>query len=96
MGTAFATTYSTAAARVSASVRFIGSLRRRHNSLSQRGQRADAPGASSGRRCSRSQSGQAMSDASASASLNPSLAIAATMRLERLDNFYVRTCIVRQ
>src|SRR5262249_19055792 len=47
-------------------VRLSESSRRRHSSRLQRGQRADAPGASSGRRCRRSQSGHAMSDASRS------------------------------
>src|SRR5437867_2233925 len=60
IGTVFATTYSAAAASANASVRWSESSRRRQSSLSQRGQRADAPGARSGRRCRRSQSGQAM------------------------------------
>ena len=65
IGTEFATTIGSAAAIVSASVRFSESSRRRHSSLLQRGHRADAPGASSGSRCSRSQCMHATSEGSA-------------------------------
>ena len=69
IGTAFATTSSMAAAIVSASVRSSESSRRRQSSRSQRGQRAEALGARSGSRCSRSQCGQATRKGSAMGSL---------------------------
>src|SRR5262245_2846503 len=59
MGKVLATAKRIAAASASGSVRWRESSRRRHSSRSQRGHCAEPPGWSSGRRCTRSQCGQA-------------------------------------